>query len=145
MNLYAVPTDEERKRAVGSAIRRAREARHFTGAELAKRTGKRAGTLSDIENGKSLPDLATLLSIADALDMSLDEVLERPKRAPATPATRLAALEGDVALLFERLESQARAILAILGALAALPQVPHPERERLQRLLDQLQNRMEAQ
>jgi transcriptional regulator with XRE-family HTH domain len=150
MNLSAVPTnddadrnDAERKRSVGEAMRRARESRRFSGAELAKRTGKRAGTLSDIENGKSLPDLSTLLAIADALEMSLDEVLGRAARPVPPTANRLGALEGDVALLHEQGEFHSRAVRAILSALAMSPILSAPHAERLSHLLEHLESRAE--
>lgn len=146
MNHSAVPTndDAERKRAVGLAIRRAREQRGFSGAELSKRCGKRAGTLSDIENGKSFPDLATLLAIADALDMSLDEVLGRAPRPVPPTANRLGALEGDVALLVERGGFLEQAILEILDAIAGSPLVSPPSAERLVHLLRELRQRRQG-
>lgn len=94
MNLSAVgANDDARKRAVGEAIRRARESRRFSGADLAKRAGIRPGTLSDVENGKSFPDLSTLLAISDALEMSLDQVVGRAPHIIAAGVSPMPAVD----------------------------------------------------
>lgn len=145
MNTNVVPIDDqEQKRAIGAAVRRAREQRGLSGSEVANRAGKRPGTISDIENGKSLPDLATLLAIAEALDASLDELLGRSPRAVPPTAIRLGALEGDVALIVERGESQEEAILEILAALVESNLLTQPFAVRLSRLLDALRRRREG-
>lgn len=61
-------------RALGRAIRRARAGR-FTLAQLSGRAGVSIGLLSLIERGHGNPSINTLASIADALDISLPDLV----------------------------------------------------------------------
>ena len=71
----------ERWRArIGSSIRAAREKRDMTQGALAALVGVDIATISKTERGKTVPDLATLESIADILSASLDDLVGR--RAP---------------------------------------------------------------
>ena len=55
-----------------------REQKHFTLAVLSKMTGLGTGRLSEIETGvTSDPRISTLIKIADALDVTLDELVGR--------------------------------------------------------------------
>ena len=55
-----------------------REQKHLTLAVLSKMTGLGTGRLSEIETGvTSDPRISTLIKIADALDVSLDELVGR--------------------------------------------------------------------
>lgn len=73
-----------------------REAKGWSQAELAARTGLRIATLSQLENNKGNPKLGTLSMIASALDVSvldlftdegsdpeIAEIVSRLRRAPA--------------------------------------------------------------
>ena len=57
-----------------------REQKHLTLAVLSKMTGLGTGRLSEIETGvTSDPRISTLIKIADALDVTLDELVGRKK------------------------------------------------------------------
>ena len=60
-------TDEAPRLAVGAQVRRWRLERGSTLAALAAASGVNTGYLSQIENDKASPSLATLAAIADAL------------------------------------------------------------------------------
>lgn len=69
----------ERKAFVdlGIKIRTLREKKGFkTIAPFAKRAGISSGGLCDIENGSRDPRLSGLMAIADALDMTLSDLLK---------------------------------------------------------------------
>ena len=52
---------------------------NFSQAQLAKKAGVLQSTISDIENGKRNPRIDTLQKLANALDVSLNELLEDNK------------------------------------------------------------------
>lgn len=60
-----------------SPIRVYRELRGLTGKELAERTGISAAFLSEIETGKKDGGIATLKKIAQELEVTLDDLVER--------------------------------------------------------------------
>jgi len=64
-------TEERRRPAVGTQIRRWRADRGMTLANVAERTGLNVGYLSQIENDKASPSLTCLASIGDALDVPM--------------------------------------------------------------------------
>jgi transcriptional regulator with XRE-family HTH domain len=59
-------------------LRRLRIARRLSLSELARATGMSKATLSSIESGRSNPTVETLASLAEALRVSLGELLEEP-------------------------------------------------------------------
>jgi transcriptional regulator with XRE-family HTH domain len=73
------PTDTRRPEArpsvaLGAAVRRLRQGR-FTLAQLAERSGVSVGLLSLIERGRGNPSINTLAGIAEALDVSLPDLV----------------------------------------------------------------------
>lgn len=54
---------------IGNAIRRARKKRGMSQSDLAKMTGLRQGTISQIEKGHAAAKLETILAILSALDL----------------------------------------------------------------------------
>jgi transcriptional regulator with XRE-family HTH domain len=64
-------SDERRRPAVGTQIRRWRAERGLTLAGVAERTGLNIGYLSQIENDKAQPSLTCLASVADALEVPI--------------------------------------------------------------------------
>ena len=56
-------------------LKRIREAKDFTQAEVADRAGISRLTYRKIENGSSIPKVSTLQSIASALDVRLQDLL----------------------------------------------------------------------
>ena len=83
--------------AVGQLGARLREARRQAGLslrELARQLSVSPSFLSQMENGKSQPSVATLYSIAQVLGVSIDEVFH----TDSAPATELAATGTSVAV-----------------------------------------------
>ncbi len=76
--------------ALGSRLRKARLDARLTVRELARQLGVSASFVSQLENGKSQPSVATLYSLAQHLGVSLDEFFEGAPGgtgAALTPAT----------------------------------------------------------
>ena len=59
----------------GNTIKNLREARNFTQAELAEKIGVSSKTVSKWETGKGLPDIGLLHPLAQALGISLIELM----------------------------------------------------------------------
>jgi len=69
-------------------LRRIRRAKDITQEELGQRVGLSAAAISAFERGEANPKQDTLIGLADALDVAVDELLGRlPKKAEATPST----------------------------------------------------------
>lgn len=67
----------------GARLRAARERRGLTQQQLAVEVGTYAPRISRYESGAVIPEGETLAAIAEALDVSLDElVLGRPREQP---------------------------------------------------------------
>ncbi len=78
---------------VGGALRRHRTARGLSLRKFARDLGVSASFISQLENGKSQPSVATLFAICDALEVSVDELFaqgssDRPVTPSPEPATR---------------------------------------------------------
>jgi transcriptional regulator with XRE-family HTH domain len=82
----ALPGSEEQADAPSSIaehLRRARETRELTQAALGAKAGMAAASISHFETGQRVPSLESLVRLADALDMSVDALLGRPRGAEA--------------------------------------------------------------
>ena len=101
---------------IGSEIRRLRQARGWTLAELARRVGTSAPTLHRYENGWDQFRMDTLRKIAAALGASL-EVRLVDRASPTTPVSaralvrRLAPLFWDARLRVELLDAHPEWVL----------------------------------
>ena len=77
-------TNEELKFTVGSSIARMRREKGMTQAELAERINYSDKAVSKWERGESLPDVLTLMNLAQQLDTDLN-TLTGTAPAPETP------------------------------------------------------------
>lgn len=59
----------------GSQLRELRKKRGLSQIEAANKLGLKQNTFSHYENGKSFPDMATLIKIAEYFKVSLDELV----------------------------------------------------------------------
>ena len=59
----------------GATVKQLREAKHITQAELAERIGVSSKTVSKWETGKGLPDISLLQPLAQALGISVIELM----------------------------------------------------------------------
>ncbi|MET7321539.1 helix-turn-helix transcriptional regulator [Streptomyces sp. NPDC005549] len=74
------PPDERviaRRRQVGERIRHVREHLNLSQQDVCGRSGIDVATYSRIEQGHSSPKLDTLIRIADAMDVELEELTRR--------------------------------------------------------------------
>jgi len=73
---------------IGINIKSNRESKSITLRELAKKTNVSASLLSQVENGKVSPSLATLKKIADALDTTLGILVGEESKNENDPVLR---------------------------------------------------------
>lgn len=71
---------------VGAQLRERRQASGMSLRQFAKTLGVSASFISQLENGKSQPSVATLYMICSALDVTVDELFAEAGAAGATPA-----------------------------------------------------------
>ncbi len=65
------------KKEVGQAIRKVREEKEYSREQLARKAGIHSQLIVRWELGISYPTISTLMAVADALDVSLDELVGR--------------------------------------------------------------------
>lgn len=81
---------------LGSRLRQARQKSGLSLRALARQLGVSASFVSQLENGKSQPSVATLYSLAQLLDVSIDELFA-PGASPADQKTPVEIAAADVA------------------------------------------------
>jgi transcriptional regulator with XRE-family HTH domain len=81
---------------IGMRLRREREARRLGLAEVALRSGLTKSFLSRVERDQTSPSLASLMSICDAIGVTISDLLARPQTRVirATERTTIAGLPG---------------------------------------------------
>ncbi len=67
----------------GIAVRRLREARGWSQERLAGRANLNRSYMGEIERAVAMPSLATAAKLAQALDVSLSELISRCERSPS--------------------------------------------------------------
>lgn len=105
-----VPTPPRRRPLVGGRIRRRRQDRRLTLAQVSDQTGLNVGYLSQVENDKASPSLETLAALAAALDVPIAWFLldqsaaprvvranERPTQATPRKGGSLTRMDGGIA------------------------------------------------
>ena len=104
------PGTPRRRPLVGPRIKRRRQERSLTLAQVANQTGLNIGYLSQLENDKASPSLETLASLAGALDVPIAWFLleqsvpprvvragERPRRSGPGDGALLTQIDGGTA------------------------------------------------
>ena len=71
---------ENLKRTIGARLKVARTAKGLTQEKLAESIGKTEETVSNIERGKSLPSIETMLDICMALGLELGDLFAQAAR-----------------------------------------------------------------
>ena len=79
--------------AVGPRLRELRQHRELTLTQVAETTGISVSTLSRLESGTRKPTLELLLPLAEAYQVSLDELVDAPETGD--PRVRARAIERD--------------------------------------------------
>lgn len=78
--------DEEKlKKQIGMNIAAYRKRSHLTQAGLAEQLNYSDKAVSKWERGESAPDIATLIQLAEAFDITVNELLEDPNQLPENP------------------------------------------------------------
>ena len=102
---------------IGAAIRRHRQLHGLSQEALAERIDLSSHFVGLVERGKELPSLTTLLALAHAFGVTLDDLLgEAESAAPATWERHALALLRTVPADFRT---------GVLAMLRALAQTPH--------------------
>ncbi|GAB3410081.1 helix-turn-helix domain-containing protein [Flindersiella endophytica] len=101
---------------IAPRLRRAREKRGVTLAEVSRSTGISTSTLSRLESGQRRPSLELLLPITAMLGLRLDEIVSAPRildpRVPQTPTD----IGGRVLIPLSRQQGEPRAYKQIIPA-----------------------------
>jgi molybdate-binding protein/transcriptional regulator with XRE-family HTH domain len=106
-----------------NAVRRRREARGWSQAELAGRAEISRAAVSAIEGAHLSPSVATALALAAVFECSVEELFGRPQTAPPSPAGWAWAPRGEAARYWEA-EVASRRLLYPVEA-AGLNPAPH--------------------
>ena len=82
--LIAVMQNDEFRKAFGRRLKRARKQKSWTQKEFAQKLDIRFGQLNKYESGLNAPPLATLIQMAEILNVTVDFLLtgEKPDQAP---------------------------------------------------------------
>ncbi len=101
---------------IGSKVRDLRERRHYTLQELSVKTGLSKALLSQIENNRVIPPIATLLRLAKALEVGLSYFFQDEVKGQSVYITRSNERlrvdrrthhrEGEVNYVYEALETR---------------------------------------
>ncbi len=101
---------------IGSKIRELREKQHYTLQDLSAKTGLSKALLSQIENNRVIPPIATLLRLARALNVSLSYFFQDEVKGESVYITRVHERirvdrrshhkEGEVDYVYEALETK---------------------------------------
>ena len=67
------------KNAIAKNIRYYRQSMNLTQGQLAEKLCGKKSLVSNYENGYSVPDIFTLIRLADIFDVTLDELVGRDK------------------------------------------------------------------
>lgn len=70
-------TKEELQKLIGQNIRILRERKHMTAQELATICNFEKSNMSRLESGNTNPTIGTLYKIAQALDVTLEEIVSK--------------------------------------------------------------------
>lgn len=85
-------------KTIGSRLKEARKRKGLTQVDIQKATGISSGNLSDIENDKSMPSAAALISLSRELEVSIDWILTGEERFAVEPASLKREASGYVSI-----------------------------------------------
>lgn len=106
------------KQSIGSQVKRYRNSASLTQAELAERVDKSVDTITFLEMGRTLPSIATLSTIANALGVDLADLLRADSNPRETATRRIQAIldglsqvqQGKVVKILELIASELRSV-----------------------------------
>jgi transcriptional regulator with XRE-family HTH domain len=80
--MSTVISDEDAKRAISVNVKRLLDERDCSAYWLMKKLGLKEGTFYPVVNGEVLPSVAVTARIAEALDVTVDDLLAIPDEKP---------------------------------------------------------------
>jgi transcriptional regulator with XRE-family HTH domain len=89
---------------LGEQLKKAREEAGLSQAELADKVYRRRPSISDMENGKMMPDLGTITLLATALDKPLLYFIPKIYQPRADRNPELTELEKEMLVHFRQLD-----------------------------------------
>ena len=108
------------KTYIGGQVKTLRKQVGLTQADLGKKIGRTAEAISNVETGKSLPSLETLIAVAEALGVPLTDFFPSGSVDLDRSANRLKTEAEALALLRGLTDKQLTVALAQIKALRAL-------------------------
>lgn len=108
------------KTYIGGQVKTLRKQSGLTQADLGEKIGRTAEAISNVETGKSLPSLDTLISMSEALGIPLTDFFPSGSFDPNRSANRLKLEAEALALLRGLTDSQLTVALAQIKALGEL-------------------------
>ncbi|MGV9294517.1 helix-turn-helix domain-containing protein [Amycolatopsis sp. NPDC003676] len=108
---------------IAPRLRRARDNRGVSLAELSRSTGISTSTLSRLESGQRKPSLELLLPITAALGVPFDEIVAAPRILDPRVPQQAAKRDGRVLIPLSRHQGELRAYKQIIPA---RDEEPHP-------------------
>lgn len=85
---------------ISKRLKCARESKSITQEELADKLGVTRQTISSWENGKSYPDIVSIIKISDIFDISLDKLLKEDKNLITNMKKRMDTVESNKYIIF---------------------------------------------
>jgi transcriptional regulator with XRE-family HTH domain len=122
----------DRDRGLGEQLRQARVAKDLTLRELAKRLGRAASYINDIEYNRRVPSEMVLRDICQVLELDFDAMLAAAGRL-GEEAERFLKREPVAGVLFRRVQAEGfreRELRALLGEVDRLAQEKRSETPR---------------
>lgn len=101
---------------IPSRLRRAREKRGITLAELSARTGISTSTLSRLESGGRRPSLELLLPVVSALHVALEDIVKAPRVMDPRVPQRADLVDGRTLIPLSTQQAEPRAYKLIIPA-----------------------------
>lgn len=110
--------DTDLKQFIGGQLRALRRNAKLNQAELAERIERTSEAISNIERGKSLPALDTLIAIAQVLNVPVQDFFPEPGLKDRKSSNRVRLEAEAQAILRSLSDDRAKIALAQLKALA---------------------------
>ena len=84
---------------IGNFIKELRKEHHLSQGKLAEILGVTSQAVSKWENGKNIPDVATMKIISDKFDVNIDEIINGKKEKPKKKSSKLIIILGIILLV----------------------------------------------
>ena len=88
---------DERKATIASNLIKLRLAAGMTQAELGEKLNYSDKSISKWERGESVPDVLTLVQLADLFEIPVNQLLEDPNALPGNPGKLEKAIGSSIA------------------------------------------------